>query len=88
VLNNKGYTTERYLAEGHFNDIHPWHYHRMPELLGSGLGIEVHTEEELEQALIRAVAHTDAFTLINIHLDPMDISPALERLTRGIRESM
>ena len=88
VLNNKGYTTERYLAEGHFNDIHPWHYHRMPELLGSGLGLEVHTEGELEQALMRAVAHTDAFTLINIHLDPMDISPALERLTRGLRESM
>ena len=28
VLNNHGYTTERFLLEGPFNDIHDWAYHR------------------------------------------------------------
>ncbi len=34
VLNNKGYTTERFLQEGPFNDILNWNYHRLPDLLG------------------------------------------------------
>ncbi len=80
VMNNKGYTTERFLLEGPFNDIHNWQYHRMPELLGGGLGIEVRTETELDEALRTAQANTSSFTLLNIHLDPLDRSPALERL--------
>ena len=35
VLNNHGYTTERFLLEGPFNDIHDWAYHRIPEVLGA-----------------------------------------------------
>ena len=33
VLDNKGYGTERLLLEGSFNDINPWQYHRIPEVL-------------------------------------------------------
>lgn len=80
VLNNHGYTTERFLLDGPFNDILDWKYHKLPELLGSGLGLEVRTEGELDQALDRAVANTESFTLLNVHLDRMDRSPALERL--------
>ena len=80
VLNNHGYTTERFLLDGPFNDILDWKYHKLPELLGSGLGLEVRTEGELDQALDRAVANTESYTLLNVHLDPMDRSPALERL--------
>jgi indolepyruvate decarboxylase len=80
VLNNHGYTTERFLLDGPFNDILDWRYHKIPELLGAGLGLEVHTEGQLEQALDRAVANTGSFTLLNVHLAPMDRSPALERL--------
>jgi indolepyruvate decarboxylase len=80
VLNNHGYTTERFLIDGPFNDILDWQYHKIPELLGAGLGLEVHTEGQLEQALDRAVANTASFTLLNVHLAPMDRSPALERL--------
>src|SRR5207253_9331582 len=54
VLNNKGYTTERFIHAGPYNDIHDWAYHRMPELLRSGWGCEVRTEDELEVALERA----------------------------------
>jgi indolepyruvate decarboxylase len=80
VLNNHGYTTERFILEGAFNDIHDWKFHKIPEVLGTGLGIEVRTEGELDAALEAALANTSSFSLINVHLDKMDRSPALERL--------
>ena len=80
VLNNHGYTTERFILEGSFNDIHEWQFHKIPEVLGAGIGIEVRTEGELDAAIERALANTASFSLINVHLDPMDRSPALERL--------
>lgn len=84
VLNNKGYTTERFLQEGPFNDIPNWDYHRLPDLLGGGWGFEVHTEGDLEKALQAALANQDQFSLLNLHLDPLDISPALERLANRL----
>ena len=80
VLNNHGYTTERFLAEGPFNDIPNWNYHRMPDLLGGGWGFEVKTEGDLDKALAAALANRDSFTLLNCHLDKLDTSPALLRL--------
>ena len=50
VLNNRGYTTERFLQDGPFNDIPNWNYHRLPDLVGGGWGFEIHTEGELDQA--------------------------------------
>ncbi|HEX8201201.1 MAG TPA: thiamine pyrophosphate-dependent enzyme, partial [Isosphaeraceae bacterium] len=84
VMNNKGYTTERFLLEGSFNDIHPWAFHKVPEVLGCGLGLEVRTEDELDAALGAALAHTAGFSLLNVHLDPLDKSPALARLTERL----
>jgi indolepyruvate decarboxylase len=84
VLNNHGYTTERFLLDGSFNDVHEWAYHKIPEVLGAGLGIEVRTEGELDAALKTALAHTESFCLLNVHLDPYDRSPALERLARRL----
>jgi indolepyruvate decarboxylase len=80
VVNNHGYTTERFLLEGSFNDVHPWQFHKIPEVLGTGLGLEVRTEGELDVALEAAMANTSSFSLLNVHLDKMDRSPALERL--------
>jgi indolepyruvate decarboxylase len=86
VMNNKGYTTERFLLDGSFNDIHNWAYHRIPELLGTGRGFEVWTEEDIDAALTAAVAHTASFSLVNVHLDPLDRSPALDRLARKLAD--
>jgi indolepyruvate decarboxylase len=80
VLNNKGYLTERFILEGKFNDIPNWQYHRLPEVIGSGKGFEVKTEGELDAALNEAIANLDSFSLLNIHIDPNDYSPALRRL--------
>jgi len=84
VLNNHGYTTERFLLEGPFNDILDWSYHKVPEVLGIGKGHEVHTVGELESALRSAEANLTSFSLINVHLDPYDRSPALERLANRL----
>ncbi len=88
VLNNKGYTTERFLQEGPFNDIPNWDYHRMPDLLGGGWGFEVHTEDDLEKALQAALANNDSFSLLNVHLDSHDVSPALERLANRMSKTL
>lgn len=82
VMNNHGYTTERFLLEGSFNDIHEWKFHKIPDVLGAGVGFEVRTEGELDRALEAAVANTGSFSLLNVHLDKMDRSPALERLAQ------
>lgn len=84
VLNNHGYTTERYLLEGPFNDIHNWAYHRVPDVLGAGLGLEVRTIGELDRGLQAALDCTQGFSLLNVHLDPYDRSPALERLANRL----
>ena len=88
VLNNHGYTTERFLAEGPFNDIPNWHYHRLPDLLGGGWGFECRTEGDLDKALAAALANRDSFTLINCHLDKLDTSPALIRLGERMSETV
>ena len=38
VLNNKGYTTERFLQEGPFNDLQEWRFHELPAVIGGGVG--------------------------------------------------
>jgi indolepyruvate decarboxylase len=84
VLNNHGYTTERFLLDGAFNNLLDWKFQKIPEVLGSGLGIEVRTEGELDAALDLALANTSTFSLLNVHLDPWDRSPALERLAQRL----
>ena len=84
VLNNHGYTTERFLLEGSFNDVHNWAYHRVPEVLGAGLGLEIRTVGELDAGLRSALSNTESFSLLNVHLDPYDRSPALERLANRL----
>ncbi|MCA9033617.1 MAG: alpha-keto acid decarboxylase family protein [Planctomycetaceae bacterium] len=86
VLNNKGYSTERFIQEGPFNDIHNWNYHRMPELLGAGWGFEVRTEGDLEKAIKAAIANQDSFSLLNVHLEKLDVSPALKRLAERLAD--
>jgi indolepyruvate decarboxylase len=84
VLNNKGYTTERFIHEGPYNNIHNWAYHRCPEVMNAGWGAEVRTEGELEEALITAEANAKSFSIINVHLDAMDCSAALLRLGKRL----
>jgi len=80
VLNNFGYGTERHMQDGAYNDVWPWHYSRLPEVLGAGRGWLVQTEQELDRALNEAEQWTESFCILDVHLSPLDRSPALERL--------
>jgi indolepyruvate decarboxylase len=88
VLDNGGYGTERLLHEGQheFNDIHPWHYHKLPEVLGGGTGYDVRTEQEFDAALTAALADRSAMSLIQVHLDQADCSQTLQRLCSRLRK--
>ena len=81
VVNNKGYTTQRFLKDGSYNEIQDWSYHLFPEVFGGGLGLEVYTEDDLEEALEKAGHNTESFTIINVHIDKYDKSATLGRLT-------
>jgi TPP-dependent 2-oxoacid decarboxylase len=80
VLNNNGYGTERHMQDGPYNDVWPWEYSRIPEVLGAGRGFLVETEEQLERALTEAQSWRKSYCLIDVRLDPLDRSPALDRL--------
>lgn len=84
ILNNRGYGTERPMADGLFNDIPEWRYSRLPEIFGSGRGYLVHTEKELVEALQEARNNDRELAILEIRLDPDDHSPAFERLTGAL----
>jgi indolepyruvate decarboxylase len=84
VLNNSGYGTERHMQDGPYNDLWPWQYHKVPEVLGAGRGFLVRNEMELEEALETSRAHAQSFCLLDVHLDPLDRSPALQRLAERL----
>jgi indolepyruvate decarboxylase len=87
VLDNGGYGTERqlHLGDHKFNDILPWHYHKVPEMLGGGRGYDVRTEGEFDAALRAALDDKSQMSLLHIHLDVNDRSVTLERLTQKLR---
>ncbi len=86
LMNNRGYTAERLIHDGEFNDIQNWQYWRLPEVFGGVAGCEVRTEADLEDALQRAGEHAGPGPLmIEVHLDPMDVSAAFARMSEGLR---
>lgn len=84
VLDNKGYGTERFLHPGDFNDIQPWNYHKIPEVIGGGTGYETRTEDEFETALKSALADHSGLSLIQVHIGEEDVSKALRRLAEKL----
>ncbi len=88
VLNNRGYGTERHMQDGPYNDLVPWRYHRLPEVLGAGRGFLIRTEKQLDEALAAAREHTESFCLLEVCLDPLDRSPALQRLAKRLAEKL
>jgi indolepyruvate decarboxylase len=83
VLNNKGYTTERFLLDGPFNNIRNWNYERVVDLLNGGSGSQVETEEQLEEIVKIALASKDLF-VINVIVESDDISSGLRRLVENL----
>jgi indolepyruvate decarboxylase len=83
-MNNDGYTTERIIHEGPYNDIQPWNYYLLPEVFGGGWGRRVRTEDDLEDALYKARTTNDGPALIEIMLDRFDTTDALKTLGHAL----
>lgn len=86
VLNNKGYSFERLIHDGEFNDIPQWRYSKLVEVIPGCNGVEVRTEGDLERALLNADTYTEQGPLIiEVHLDARDIPELFDIFTRYFR---
>ena len=87
VLNNGGYTTERLILDGAFNDIQRWDYSKLPEVIGAGRAHRVETVGDLDRALADARRRDGQFVLLDVRLDKLDVSPALRRLGASLQQA-
>lgn len=83
ILNNKGYTTERFLLDGKFNDVRDWDYHKVTEMLAGGQGEKVETEDQLENAVVKALKSTTLY-VVNVIVDSKDVSSGLKRIVENL----
>jgi indolepyruvate decarboxylase len=82
ILNNRGYSTEREILEGPFNDLHEWRYEKICDLIGGGIGTRVTTFGQFTRALSRALTERDQLHVMNVILDQNDRSPAMVRIAK------
>ena len=86
LINNDGYTIERVICDRPYNDIQPWHYHKLVDVFGGGVGLEVRTEGELEDALGKA-GTTDGLVFIEIHTGRLDCPESLRSAGRSMAKA-
>ena len=85
VFNNCGYSTERGILEGPFNDISSWRFDRLGEVFGPLKGYDATTEEAFEEALINSLNNRTMPSIINVHLSVDDASSAMKRLAEHLK---
>jgi len=88
ILNNRGYSTEREILEGPFNDIPEWQYEKICDLLGGGAGYRVGTFGELVLAMRAATEDHKQAHVLNVLLDPSDRSIAMKRVAQRLAKRM
>ncbi len=88
ILNNRGYSTEREILEGPFNDVHEWRYDEICTLLGGGIGHRVETFGTFVQVLDAAMADSEHLHVLNVILDPKDRSTAMTRVARRLAKRL
>lgn len=86
LMNNDGYTIERVIVDRPYNDIQPWRYHKLMEVFGGGLGLDVRTEGELEEALSKTPA-AEGLVFIEVHTDRMDCPESLRSAGRSMAKT-
>ena len=85
ILNNDGYGTQRHVIDGPFNDIHPWRYTKIQELLNYGQAVRVTTKGGLDQALKQAAAGGEMM-VIEVVIPRDSCSRALQRMGEKLGE--
>jgi indolepyruvate decarboxylase len=90
VVNNRGYTIERKIYGPHssYNDLQNWSYRALPSVFGPescARSYSVSTLGELD-ATLATVSASSCFSLVELHMDPMDAPASLERLAMRAAE--
>ncbi len=88
ILNNRGYSTEREILDGPFNDIHEWQYEKICDLIGGGIGRRIATYGEFVDAMKMALADRGQLYVLNVLLGPADRSPAMVRLAKRLAKRL
>jgi indolepyruvate decarboxylase len=88
ILNNRGYSTEREILEGPFNDLHEWQYDKVCDLLGGGIGHKVGTYGEFVKTLDTATGESQHMHVLNVLLDPQDHSTAMTRVAQRLAKRL
>ncbi len=88
ILNNRGYSTEREILEGPFNDIPNWNYEKVCELVGGGVPYRVSTHGAVVDALTAAFADPSQMHVLNVELSQDDHSPAMTRLAHRLADRL
>ncbi|MBF0104397.1 MAG: alpha-keto acid decarboxylase family protein [Deltaproteobacteria bacterium] len=86
LINNDGYTIERVIVDRSYNDLQPWQYHKLVDIFGGGLGLDVRTEGELENALEKT-ASRDRLVFIEIHTGRMDCPESLRSAGKSMAKT-
>ena len=86
LINNDGYTIERVITDHSYNDIQSWQYHKLVDIFGGGLGLDVRTEGELEDALNKA-AKAEGLVFIEIHTGRLDCPDSLRSAGRSMAKA-
>ncbi len=86
LINNDGYTIERVIVDRPYNDIQPWHYHKLAEVFGGGPGLDVRTEGELEDALSKA-ASAEGLVFVEVHTGRLDCPESLRSAGRSMAKT-
>lgn len=77
LVNNQGYTMERLIHDGPYNDVQPWKNHALPEIFGGTEGMKVRTEDDLERALEKAKTVSD-LSFTEIYLEKWEHCQSLQ----------
>lgn len=80
ILNNRGYSTERAIMDGKFNDIHNWKYEKIVDLMNGGIGKYIKGTEEFNYFFNEALNDKDKSWVFNVQISPNDMSPVMKSI--------
>jgi len=86
LMNNDGYTTERLIKDGPFNDLLQWNYSKFPTVLGGKEGWCLETVGQLEDCL-QHCALRNHFCFVEWKIPRMDLPHSVARMKAGEKES-
>jgi indolepyruvate decarboxylase len=72
------------MLDGAFNNLQHWQYFNIPQVIGGGRGFHIETEDQFNNAISQALKFSSTFSILDVHLERNDRSPALDRFTKNI----